>query len=225
MDWRYNTLWLDQMPPDQYSANDFRQGGAIPSCTSPYLFADGYKPKSKCVRDLPADPHMLFLELVQSNIESFDGVSVFSRLKRLEAHYCLKLASDKGLAELADSIEWLHISQSKKFQPGADLLRLRNLKVLCLNHCGPIPSLSFLDHFPELVDFRFVGTNIIDGDLTPLLRHPHLCNAGFLDKRHYNLKAAYVDEQLKAKFEAAIVVAHKGPFQTFRYKVLGASTL
>jgi hypothetical protein len=221
MDWRYNSLWIDQLPPGQFSQRDFRvRAPAQPSAAS-YLFADGFKPKSRNFYDLPADRAMCFLHMVQSNVESFDGVSTFAQLKRLELHYCLKLESDRGLGPLSGSLEWLHISQSRKFAFGDELLSLRGLKVLCLNDCGPIPSLSFLDNFPDLVDFRFVGTNILDGDLTPLLRHPRLCNAGFLDKLHYNLKSAFVEQQLKPKFDAAVLTAHKGPHSTFRYKVLG----
>ena len=43
---------------------------------------------------------------------------------------------------------------------------------------------------PKLEDFRFVDTNVIDGDLSPLIR---LKYAGFFDKKHYS----HTREQIK----------------------------
>ena len=65
--------------------------------------------------------------------------------------------------------------------------------------CAPLKNLDFLKNMPELLDFRFVGTNILNGDLTPLVEHPRLVNAGFLDKRHYSLKSSQVKLALAGK--------------------------
>ena len=53
--------------------------------------------------------------------------------------------------------------------------------------CGEIPALAFLNKLMELESFSFLGTDIIDGDLTPCLR---LKFAGFLDKRHHSHRRA-----------------------------------
>ena len=164
---------------------------------------------------------MLYLELNRSNITSLLGVSNLKNLKRLELHYCLKLTSADELSELKSSPEWLHINQSKQFIFSENLLTLSNLRVLCLNSCGALPDLYFLNAFPNLVDFRFVGTNIESGDLTPLLSHPNLCSAGFLDKRHYNLKSAEVKRHFAQKKSASIALAHKDQYETFRYLAIG----
>lgn len=68
--------------------------------------------------------------------------------------------------------------------------------------------------FPELRDFRFVNTSIVDGDLTPLMSHPTLVNAGFLNKRHYNYKAEHVDSHLLLRKAKAEVWVSKGQFFT-----------
>ena len=78
-----------------------------------------------------------------------------------------------------------------------------------------------MKNMPELLDFRFVGTNILNGDLTPLVEHPRLVNAGFLDKRHYSLKSSQVKLALAGKKNKVIEHAYKGQFETFRYKSLG----
>ena len=223
MDWRFNTIWFDDVPegrvefmnPSDYGILNFDRS------TIEYLVSNSFKSQSKNIQDLPAGDSLLYLELNKANIESLNGISKFTKLKRLEMHYCLKLGSDKELGSLKDTLEWIHISQSKNFSYGEDLLSLSKLKVLCLNNCAPLPNLSFLSNFPSLLDFRFVGTNIESGDLTPLLNHPTLCSAGFLDKRHYNLKSAEVSSALAQKKAAAIARVHKEQYETFRYLAVG----
>ena len=66
------------------------------------------------------------------------------------------------------SLPKIQINTSKKFSPKKDFFELRNLKVLCLNACGPLDNLRFLKQMPNLLDFRFVDTKIVDGDLTAI---------------------------------------------------------
>ncbi|UUZ55315.1 hypothetical protein LP419_05935 [Massilia sp. H-1] len=76
---------------------------------------------------------------------------------------------------------------------------------------------------PNLLDFRFVDTNVLDGDLTPLMNHPNLVNAYFLDKRHYNFKSVEVQQHLKERNEVAKEYLYRGEFRTYRYKAFGAA--
>lgn len=223
MDWRYNTIWREQLPEAELAAVNF-QGGAVAEAGLTgrrYVFTARFKSKFASLVDLPADEGIEYLYLGAANICTFAGLSRFSRLKRLEVEGCRQLSSDLGLSGIGDSIEWLNIHESKRFSPGDELRSLRNLRVLCLNVCGPIESLAFLHQFPKLLDFRFVDTNVLSGDLSPLLTHPTLCSAGFLNKRHYNLKDSEVDEHLRPKWQSAIEKLYKGPYETYRYVDLG----
>ncbi|MDE7303291.1 MAG: hypothetical protein K2N60_08260, partial [Oscillospiraceae bacterium] len=50
-----------------------------------------------------------------------------------------------------------------------------------------IDSLDFILDMPKLREISFVNSNIIDGDMTPLLKHsPKLEFVGFNNKRHYS---------------------------------------
>jgi hypothetical protein len=65
---------------------------------------------------------------------------------------------------------------------------------------------------------RFVDTNIIDGDLTPILEHPTIRTVGFLNKRHYN----FTDKDLKAELDLKSTENYKeylnrDKYQTFKY--------
>ena len=223
MDWTYNTIWKEQLPAGTYASIDFSSG--ISAAPEPkgatYFNVHKFKTKHPGFYGLNGVSNAEYLEVNFSNITSFVGVGKLGRIRRLELCWCLNLVSDAGLAEVKDHLEWLHIDTSKKFSPSKDLYDLHNLKVLCLNGCSPLEDLQFLKRMPSLLDFRFVDTNVLNGDLTPLIEHPSLVNAGFLDKRHYNLKARDVAAHLMAKNELAKEYASKGDFQTYRYRAFG----
>lgn len=201
MDWRFNTLLWDQLEEQSFRSVDFGNGSKSPCelAGARYVWARRFKSETASLDDLPAAETVTYLELGWANIKSFAGSSRFKGIKRLETHYCLELESDAGISELQNSLEWLHINRSKKFSPGAELMSLSNLRVLCLNSCGPLPDLEFLRNFPHLLDFRFVDANVLSGDLTPMLKHPSLCSVGFLNKRHYNLRDTEIDEHLRPR--------------------------
>lgn len=224
MDWRYNTIWQEQLSGDDLASVNFGNGATSDQdlLEKGYLFAAKFKSQTGNLDDFPAGRSVKCLYLGSSNIRSFSGLSKFPNIKRLETEYCNKLEIDSGLSDARGTLEWLHINQSKRFSPGEELFSLHNLRVLCLNACGPIKDLEFLRRLPNLVDFRFVDTNVLSGDLTPLLEHPTLCSAGFLNKRHYNLKESEADEYFRPRREAAIEKIYKGKYETFRYLSLGS---
>jgi hypothetical protein len=144
---------------------------------------------------VPAD--LRYLELNWSNAKRIGPLP--AGLRRLEAHYCTKLESARGLAADCPGLRHLHLNTCRKFRDLTSLLKLKHLEVLCLNACGDLPDLEFLAGFPKLRDFRFVDTNVLDGDLSPLLSHPKLESVGTLDKRHYTHKAAEIEAALAAR--------------------------
>ncbi|WP_228520558.1 hypothetical protein [Flavobacterium sp. CSZ] len=160
----------------------------------------------------------MYLELNCANIKNFTGLEKFNNLKRLELHYCVKLQEDRGLNQIRNSLEFLHINQSKKLKFTDELLKLKKLKVLCLNACAPIENLNFLNSFPNLIDFRFVNTNILDGNLKPILEHPTLRTVGFLNKKHYNYKSEKIKQELENKGDKEYkTIVEKGEYSTYRY--------
>lgn len=133
-------------------------------------------------------------------------------------HHCVKLENDNGISQLGGNLEFLHINLSNKFKFTDELLGLKKLRVLCLNACGPIDSLDFLNNFPNLIDFRFVNTNVLDGNLKPILDHPKIRTVGFLNKRHYNYQDDRIKLELENKFSNDYkTIVHKEQYLTYRY--------
>lgn len=93
----------------------------------------------------------------------------------------------------------LNISNAKKLSVSEELYALKHLKILCLSAINPIESLDFLKYFPKLETFIFMETNILDGDLTPILEHPTITYVGIVNKRHYNIKREKLKELLAEK--------------------------
>lgn len=222
MDWRFNTIWFEQLEQDKIFQRDFKENMIATENknfeNSVYAIIWHLKEKSKSFDNLSENKRLSYLELNWANIKNFDGIEKFNNLKRLELHYCIKLENDFGLGQLKDSLEFLHINTSKKFNFTDELAQLKKLKVLCLNACGPINNLDFLKDFPNLIDFRFVDTNILDGNLKPLLDHPTIRTVGFLNKKHYNYKEEKLKFELENKFKDEYkTIVHKGQYLTYRY--------
>jgi hypothetical protein len=220
MDWRYNTIWFSQLNQDNICEQDFKAQRILKDKFDKveYAILQHYKFNEYSFDNLPESDKLIYLDFDWANFKDFQGIDRFKNLKRLELHYCLKLENDNGIKSLKNTLQHLHINQSKKFEHSSELYQLKKLKVLCLNSCAPIASLKFLKHFPKLLDFRFVDTNILDGDLTPILEHPTIRTVGFLNKRHFN----YTDEKLKTLLNLKSTkeykhITHKGQYQTYRY--------
>ncbi len=204
MDWRFNTICFDKLEQHKFYQKDFKENQIIEDkkfVDAEYAIIWYLRAKKQPFDNLDESDKLLYLELNWANNKDFIGIEKFKTLKRLELHYCTKLENDNGLGKISDSIEHLHINQSKKFQFSDELLQLGKLKVLCLNSCAPIESLDFLMYFPNLIDFRFVDTNILNGNLNPILEHPTIRNVGFLNKRHYNYKDEIIKLELDKKIE------------------------
>lgn len=204
--WKNNTIRFDEMPNNLYLQLNLKEEKLKEDIVKDieYLILWHHKKsKSGSFIDIPED--LVFLQLIWSNIQNFNGIEKLTKIKRLELEYCTKLEDDCGISKVADTLEYLHINNSMNFVPSEELFLLKNLRVLSLNKCGNLENLSFLNHFPNLIDFRFVDTNVIDGDLTPIIEHPSIRSVGFLNKRHYNINEQKMNSFLEKKIMAWII--------------------
>ena len=222
MDWRFNSIWFERLEQHKVFQQDFKENTIATENkdfkNAEYAIIWHLKEKLKSFDNLSENENLSYLELNWANLKNFDGIEKFKHLKRLELHHCVKLESDFGLVQLKDSLEFLHINTSKKFKFTDELLQLKKLSVLCLNACGSIDNLDFLKKFPDLIDFRFVGTNILDGNLEPILEHPTIRTVSFSNKKHYNYRDEKLKLELDQKFDKAYkITVYKGEYSTYRY--------
>ena len=200
MFWKSNHINFDNIPQGVYVNFDWKEKkvDSINFSNCKYLIIWHHQSKDKDFENLPDIEDLEYLEINWSSSTSLKGLLKYKFLKRLELHYCTKLETLDGIEDLNQDIEFIHIDQSKKLKGHERVTRLKQLRTLCFNDCGVIENLGFLKSLPHLVDFRFVNTNILDGNLMPLISHPSITSVGFLNKKHYS----HMDIELKSRLNA-----------------------
>lgn len=140
-----------------------------------------FKPKSAGVSEINRFLRLETLELVQADIASLEGVEDFAELKTVDLHYMPKLESIKHISETP--VEQITITHCKKVTDLDSVARCKRLQILRYHDSAPLPSIGFVNDCPNLKEFRFVGVDVIDGDLTPLKR---LDQFAFTQKKHFS---------------------------------------
>ncbi len=143
-----------------------------------------YRSKARDLMGLPPIPTLETFHFVDSHIASLNGLSGFPHLRHAEFAYLPKLESLRDVESLRE-LEFLTFNTCRKLRDHAVVGALQKLKILRFNECGPIATLSFLDSMPRLEEFRFIDTDVVDGDLHYLLR---LACVAFTSKRHFSHK-------------------------------------
>ncbi len=142
-----------------------------------------YKSKVKNLSDFPVTTNIEKFGLVQSNLESLEGLSRFSKLNHLELSYMPKFRDISELKHVRGTLRQLELEKCKAIEDYSVLTSLKNLERLIISDCAEISSIKFIESLPSLEFFSFVGTNVVDGNMTPCLSIPKV---GFSKKRHYS---------------------------------------
>lgn len=177
-------LDLSAFPKLEEFRGDWHRLLRFPDCmpTLRALHLWKFKPKSKDLGFLPELPALEELGLTQSSIVSLDGLARFSCVRRLHLAYNRALAHLDAIPTLRN-LEQLECDRCPKLRNYEVLAKAARLRVLCLHGCGPLASLGFLRSMPQLEAFRFVDTDVEDGDLSPLI---NLKQVGFINKKHFS---------------------------------------
>lgn len=225
MDWRYNTIWFEQIEPYKVTTikHPDRQIPKDLGCLE-YLILWHYKPPARSLVGLPMSRELRYLEYNLGSLRDLSGIGRFSNLRRLEIHRC-RIDSIDGIDEVNEPLEHLHISHAPKVDLSRSHAALKNLRILRLANCAELEDLNFLMELPHLIEFRFVGTKVRSGDLSPILKHPNLRDIASQDSRSYKLKISDVQEEIlrtKGSIQTEIVYKEQTvpiPMrcETFRY--------
>jgi hypothetical protein len=148
------------------------------------LFIDGYDG-----RDVTAFGQLSKLEslaILNAPLESLQGVGSLTKLRKLRLGNLKRLRSLVGIEGLW-SLEELDINTCPAIHSIDQVSQLAELKILLLNNVGDIESLKPLARLEKLETVLFYeSTNIVDGDLSPLLNKSKLSRVSFRNRRHYS---------------------------------------
>lgn len=149
------------------------------------LTLTGFKSPDKTLKELPQLSSLATLSLFVSNITSFVGIGKFPSLKELSIYRLPRLEDISALTDVSSTLTRIEFDMCKRIGNYDILANLKSLERLIISNSAEIPSLSFIKRMPKLDFLSFVGTNVLDGDLSPTIG---LSYVGFLNKRHYSHK-------------------------------------
>jgi Leucine-rich repeat (LRR) protein len=126
------------------------------------------------------------LGILGAPVEDLLGLRNLVHLTYLRLGLLTKLRSLTGIEGLAN-LEELDINTCRAIGSIDEVGNLRKLKRLFLSNCGRIQSLKPLKNLDGLETVGFVeSTNIVDGDLSPLMHQKSLSKVSFQNRRHYS---------------------------------------
>lgn len=131
------------------------------------------------------------LLLNKSTMSTLNGIEYFKHLKTLKLIYMANLTDISAISGAA--LENLGIQNAKKITDYSVIGTCKRLSRLRVIDSAPIRSLSFIEELSRLQSFRFINTDVIDGNLSPLLE---LDDVYFKHKKHFShaLKSFKRDE-------------------------------
>ncbi len=141
-----------------------------------------YNPKTKDCSSISNVSWIEKLEIVQSPINTLNGLEYFNQLKELQLSYCSKLETLCCIEKSKETLVSLLFDYCKSIKNPEYVTRFQNLNTLTYNN-GLLQSIKFIKKMTALKSFRFVGTDVIDGDMTPCIG---LKYAGFSNKKQFS---------------------------------------
>lgn len=144
-----------------------------------------FKSPTGTLEELPKLASLASLDLFIPNIVSLAGIEKFQILRKLTLFRARHLEDISALQGIKATLADLEYDQCKKIRNYEALAEMANLKRLIIGNSAPIASLSFVKSLSKLEFISFVGTNIVDGDLSPTIGIGYV---GFEDRRHYSHK-------------------------------------
>lgn len=140
-----------------------------------------WKYKSIDVTDLNVFKTIESLYINKSSIETLNGLRNFSNIKSAKFLYVPKLLDISDMA-FCDLVEVCFLN-AKNVNNYTFLGECKNIKRLRINESAPMESLGFIESLNKLHSFRFMKTDVLDGDLSNLL---DVEDVSFTFKKHFS---------------------------------------
>lgn len=163
------------------------------------LIGNGYPPKYNDFSFLEKMKNLDTLVIKNSNITNMDGIDKLKKLKVFISINNKKLENIDALLGIKNSIKHLVIDRSNKIENFDIIKNFKKLIYLKLKEIKLIPNINFITDLKSLKTALFFDSNIIDGNLTPLLSLEEALVMPM--KRHYfklvrNTKVKCTDDDL-----------------------------
>lgn len=149
--------------------------------------------------NLPDAPKLKILFINFSNAETIFGIEKYPCLESIELFHISKLKTIAGIEKLP-KLKSLHIFNGSKITDFTKIGECSQIESLKICDSGSIENLDFIASLKNLTDFSFGGSNVVDGNLYPLLdKNLKLKWCGFDNKRHYTHKMEEINAALSLR--------------------------
>lgn len=142
-------------------------------------------------------PKLDDLSLLQAGrLKSLTGITRAIALKRLQVGYTPKLIALDGI-EQCEALRSLELGPCKAVKGYAPVFKATGLRKLIFSGCCPIESLSNLPNLDQLEHLAIIETDVLDGDLQPVLQLRNLKHFGVHPaKRHFHPSGVAVENEI-----------------------------
>jgi len=156
-----------------------------------------YQPKSKDLSLFCSFPKLVELELIQTNIETLEGLVGLNKLTKFELHYCRKVENLEGLKTFGNSLETIRFGSCPKIYD-LDLIGeyCPNLKELLITRFRTIKDLDFVRKLPKLERILLMDGTVESLDLTPCLDLKNLKTFHIDNKKVYKTHPREIAQKL-----------------------------
>lgn len=132
-------------------------------------------------------PKLEDLKFSGGSISRLEALGRLTRLRKLGLYYLRRLTTLDGVQD-CPWLRDLDIEACKKITTIDPTSAVTALTKFGLKNCGEIDSIKPLANLTNLANVEmWESTNVLDGDLTPLLNLPRLKAVRIANRRHYNM--------------------------------------
>ena len=147
------------------------------------LTLTGFKSHDQTLSEIPPLASLKTLDLFVTNINSLIGIGRYPILEELTLYKAHRLVDISVLKDVEYTLKKIEFDTCKRIENYEVLSEMTALRKLILTNSAPMQSLSFVTSLDKLEFLSFVGTNVLDGDLSPVVGLKYV---GFENKRHYS---------------------------------------
>jgi hypothetical protein len=163
------------------------------------LSFSGSLSKSRDLSVLPCAGNLEVLGLFQTSIENLHGIERYPELKEIFICQARKLHDISQIAEL-EHLKRVEFENCHHLaQGGMDWRQCRNLQKMLYMKCTALSDLQFIRSMPELRSLVIMDTNVLDGNMNPVLEHPRLEHFACTSYRHFTHKEAQLMKILRKR--------------------------
>jgi len=139
------------------------------------------------------------LSILNSSIQNLNGLSGLHKLLFLGVYNIRKLYSLDGIQSLT-ALHELAFTGCRKITSLEEVRTLCNLKHLNFSTNFNIDTIKPIEDLKYLQQISFYeSTNVVDGDLSPLLKLRNLQRVAFMNRRHYSHKREEIESYIIAR--------------------------